>query len=604
MGLLGSREAGGAAEVGAAAGTAQAAPGGTARVTAAAATVPAPTVPPPAPAPAPAPPPPPPGAAAGPEEDADVLEAAPPPPRRSRLPLLIAGGLVALLLLAGFLFWVSQVLKPAAAQWETVELSSREAAPGTELELRSSQIDPAHDIEVLFGDQPVAGAQPLPGRLRFVVPTLGERPAGSYPVSLVVREGDMEVFSATVSYTVRPRIDRVEPAEPRVGELLTIHGSSLPDSPAAVQVMIGDQRAEVVEATSTRVRVRVPLVTRQSVAQLPVVVRVGDWEGRPDHDLLISPKQEQPLDFQVQARHLPGAGAWELGSPIGPLFLFHAPPPGPDGAAPAVVRETQQRLRQLFAEAARDPALRVEASPADGRHRLRATGSGGRSWTLVELSEQDLMDTARARRIDTSADVFAFWMARVWNHLLDTFARGTKPESAAGGPAYLGVLARLVDLNQEAGGNGRPEATDLARLSPPEREALAAAFLTVPAGYGTVTGRWTARLQNIFYPDDAYVVELRLDLRQRGRALSGRGEVAIQGQGLSFGVPAAEAGGSVQGGVPPRIRLRLPFNRPIGTLELEGVMESGALAGTFRSSQARGEGTWQAVREQAPAPEP
>lgn len=611
MGLLGSREPAAGSDAGSAVGGAKVSPAGgvaegTARVAGgrsvappatAAATVPSPTLPPPGAAP-----PPPPGAA-GTEPDAPALhEEPPPPPRRSRLPLLVAAGLVGLLLLAGFLFWVSRVLKPAAAQWETVELSSREAEPGAELELRSSQIDPTDEIQVLFGDQPLAAVQPLPGRLRFTVPTLGERPAGSYPVSLVVREGDMEVFAATVSYTVRPRLVRVEPAELRVGELLTIHGSSLPDSPAAIQVTIGDQRAEVIEATPTRARVRIPLVTRQSVAQLPVTVRVGEWEARPEHDLLISPKQEQPLDFVVQAQHRPGAGAWELVSPIGPLFLLHAPPPGPGGAPPPAVRETQEQLRRLFAEAARDPGLRVEAAPADGRYRLRVSGSGGRSWTLVDFSEQDLLATARARRIDTSADVFAFWMARVWNHLLDTIARGAKPENVAGGPPYLAALARLVDLNVAAGGSGRPEAADLARLGGAEREALAAAFLTVPAGYGTVTGRWTARLQNIFYPGDNYVVELRLDLRQRGRGLSGRGEVAIQGQGLSFGVPGVALSGSVQPGVPPRVRLRLPFNRPVGTLELQGVLESGALAGTFRSSLAAGEGTWQAVREQAPAP--
>ena len=601
MGLLGSRDPG--QDAGSAASTAKAtsvAPGGgTAKVAGAtaAATVPAPTAPPPA-----APPPPP--AAGFADEAAAVPEEEPlPPPRRSRWPLLAAAGLIGLMLLAGFLFWVSRVLKPAAAQWETVELSSREAVPGTDLELRSSQIAPGAELHVLFGDEPVSGVQALPGRLRFTVPTLGERPAGSYPVSLAVREGDMEVFSATVSYTVRPRLDRVEPAELHVGELLTLHGGSLPDSPSAVVVMVGDQRAEVVEATPNRIRVRIPLVTRQSVAQLPVVVRVGDWEARPPHDLLISPKQERPLDFVVQAQHRPGAGAWELGSPIGPLFLFHAPPPGPDGAPPAAVREVQERFRALFVEAARDPGLRVETAAANGRHRLLAAGSGGRSWTLVELSEQDLLATARARRVDTSADVFAFWMARVWNHLLDTLARGAKPEAAAGGPPYLAALARLVDLNVEAGGAGRPEAADLERLSPPERAALANAFLTVPAGYGSVTGRWTARLQNVFYPQDNYVVELRLDLRQRGRGLSGRGDIAIQGQGLSFGVPGVDLSGSVPSGVPPRVRMRLPFNRPVGTLELSGVLESGALSGTFRSSLAAGEGTWQAVREQTPEPE-
>jgi len=89
--------------------------------------------------------------------------------------------------------------------------------------------------------------------------------------------------------------------------------------------------------------------------------------------------------------------------------------------------------------------------------------------------------------------------------------------------AYLAPLSRLVDLDIAAGGDGRVEAADLERLSPPEKSTLGEAFLSVPAGYGTVSGTWSARLQNVFYPEDDYVVQLEIDLRQNSRSLSRRG---------------------------------------------------------------------------------
>jgi len=111
-----------------------------------------------------------------------------------------------------------------------------------------------------------------------------------------------------------------------------------------------------------------------------------------------------------------------------------------------------------------------------------------------------------------------------------------------------------------------------------------------------LTGKWTARLENVFYPEDDYVVELHLDLVQRGNAVTGRGQVQIEGNAITFGVPAADATGSARGGPASEVRLRLAFGRPIGELQLEGTLDGDALAGTFRSSAAQQPGAWQAVR--------
>jgi hypothetical protein len=112
----------------------------------------------------------------------------------------------------------------------------------------------------------------------------------------------------------------------------------------------------------------------------------------------------------------------------------------------------------------------------------------------------------------------------------------------------------------------------------------------------SLAGKWTARLENLFYPEGDYVVTLQLDLQQHGSQLSGRGQASIESRSMTFGAPPAAASGSVRSGAAPKVRLAVPFGRPIGELQLEGTFENGALAGIYRSSLLKQPGTWQAVR--------
>ncbi len=114
-----------------------------------------------------------------------------------------------------------------------------------------------------------------------------------------------------------------------------------------------------------------------------------------------------------------------------------------------------------------------------------------------------------------------------------------------------------------------------------------------------LAGKWAARLENVFYPEDDYVIELRLDLQQRGGEVSGSSRIDIEGKAMTFGVPATTVSGTIRRGASPwAVSLRLPFGRPIGELQLEGTLDGDALAGTFRSSAAKQPGAWQAVRSQ------
>ncbi|HEV8630961.1 MAG TPA: FHA domain-containing protein [Thermoanaerobaculia bacterium] len=547
---------------------------------------------------APAPPPPPAaaqGAVARPRPPASVLETRPIATRQPPRGLLLAAAVALLVLLGAGAFWWRSTL-PAPTRWGSAQLASQEVSPGGTLILEGTEIEPDVPLVVRVAGRDVAGVEVTPGRLRIPVLPLPGRPAGRYSVPLSVHRGDEEVFATEVSYVVRPRVDHVAPLRAMVGDTLTIEGSALPESPADVVVTIGSMRARVVQATASRLLVRVPRVTTDQPAALSLAVRVGDWQARPAV-VEISPRPQHPVEFNVRAEWHPEQKIWELSSPLGALFLFHAEPPAADGSAPARVQQAQQQIHDLFTAAADDPDLRVTVTPARRAYRFVVTSPQHHGAPpFVELSEADLVATARSRRLDTAPDVLALWMARVWNHLLDAFARGEKPPAATT-PSYLPVVARLVAANLDAGGSGTPEAADLERLPAPDRQALADAFVAVPAGYGNVAGHWIARLENVFYPEDQYLIELTLDLDQKGRSLSGHGVVLLQGSAMTLKVPSAPAGGALRPGAPPTVTIHLSMNRPIGDIELAGSFEGSALVGTFRSSTVKRTGTWQAIRQ-------
>ncbi|HVS01989.1 MAG TPA: FHA domain-containing protein [Thermoanaerobaculia bacterium] len=559
---------------------------------------PAPTVPPPVPARQPTPAPAPLAEAASGDGEVEAADEEPAPPRRRwyQSPLIWAAAVLALVAFGSFLFWLSRVFAPASTSWSTVQLSSHEVGPGAEVVLQSPDIAPSEDLRVLFAGEPVAGAEARPGRLTVPIPTLPDRPAGSYPVPLAVKQGGLDVFAATLTYSIRPQVTGIEPESLRVGDTLVIAGSALPDSVHQVKVLVGTTEAPVLSATPERVEVRIPQVTRAELVALPVTVRAGGEEVRAPGTLRVGPKLPRPLDLDFQAIWRPGHRAWEVRSAVGPAFYLAAPPPAGDDLPPQV-DAALNGLEGLFAMAAKDPDARVELAAGSGRYTLRAvTPSRERPLTVAQWTPQDLQATAAAWRLDVPPDMLAYWMAGVWNHYLEVFARGRAVPAPPQGPAYGAALNRLIELNREAGGGGRPEAPDLEQLEPAAARTIAQAFASPPPAFGRISGRWQARLSNVFFPDQQYAIELDLTLRQNGRALSGNATVALQGTGLTFRVPPTTASGRMEPGIPPQVTLEMGFNRPVGRLTLVGALEGGTLQGTFRSSLAKQQGEWQAVR--------
>jgi hypothetical protein len=111
-----------------------------------------------------------------------------------------------------------------------------------------------------------------------------------------------------------------------------------------------------------------------------------------------------------------------------------------------------------------------------------------------------------------------------------------------------------------------------------------------------VAGRWSLRLDNVFYPTERYVITLELDLQQEGSSIVGSAQSAIENKGMTIRVPPTVARGAVLPGSPPKVRLTMPFGHPLGEVHLDGVIDGAGMMGTFRSSATQTPGTWRGSR--------
>jgi hypothetical protein len=563
-----------------------------------------PTPPPAAPAAADAAtgPPPAPGpgeAATGGEGDAaeagggEALEEPPPPPPRAawfKRPAVLAGIAAALVFFVVGVLLLLRALRPEATVWRTVQLSTTQVAAGTELGLRSPDIQPGAAVAVTLGGEPVPRVEVEPGALAIVVPALPSRPAGYHELPLQVRAGERLAFEAVVQYVVQPRITAIEPGQTAVGQLVTLVGSGFPNVAAAVEVRLGDQLAAVDELKPGRIRVRVPMLTRDAPVQVTVRLRTGEMEATAPGMLVVAPRQPEPIPFILATTYRPAQRVWEVRHPLGLLFLF----PG-EHSLPPQLQRLQLAARQLFEAAAADPELEVRPRSSGGRFALVAEGRGD-TLPLMEWSESELAAAVPQRQGEVAPDMIGHYMAGVWNHFLRALGRGETIDDPRA-PAYAAALNKLVAANRAAGGDGRPEEQDLGALSGDDRRLLETAFVALPAGFGRVEGSWRARLENLFAAAEGVEVVLLFDLDQRGRAVSGRARVLFTGEGMEWGIPGSRISGSVAGGMPARVHLEAEFNRPVGRLVLDGRFEEGGFAGTFRSSAAQGTGSWTARRD-------
>ncbi len=242
-------------------------------------------------------------------------------------------------------------------------------------------------------------------------------------------------------------------------------------------------------------------------------------------------------------------------------------------------------------------------SSAPGRPRRRA-------WPWVVLGGAALLAIAAAAAVGVWLLLRPAAASRGGQVATTTTASAVPtPQAAAAPAAPIAPPAAPVTLPEEAPPTTTPsEAPSDAFASVPAPPTPAMPESTEPtmapaepspppAGPPpTLTGKWTVRLENLFYPEDDYVIELQLDLHQRGSTLSGVAQAAIEGKTMTLRVPSAAVTGSTRR-AGPEVKLHLPFDRPLGELDLEGAAQEDGLAGTFRSSLLKKPGSWQAVRQ-------
>lgn len=585
--------------------------------------------------------------------------AAPTPTRqaglaRLRNPRVLAAGLVALVALGLAIWGLLEVLRPSSAVWRSVQISPTALTAGEELVLQSPDIHPRDRLGVFLANEPAKILERRRGRLVVEVPELAGRSGGSHDVPLVARRRKVEIYQRMITYVVQPVVEAVQPRSIEVGGTLTIRGKGFSAEKSDIKIQLGEHTLIPVSATASELVAQVPVVTRAEIRRLPLEVSVGDWVTNAPELLQVRPRASRPLRFELSAKYQAERRAWLVSHSLGPAFYLAATgaeaeapvveaDETADTAEPAEIAETAEAAeptepaqeagpaelaepaeaaeteegdpasfapvdppaeieallegwRRLFLLAAEDPDVRIDVAAANGAFEL--VGRGGsleKDLPLARWQDDELLNLVAPERKDLSSEMVCYWMAGVWNSFLNVFSRGQHLSEFEDSPQYVGVLNHLVEANVQGGGQGRPEQLEIDGLPASERALLAQAFLPVPQGVGSVSGRWQAVLENVFFDDLDYRIFLDIDLRQRHGRLSGGSTVSMRTSRMSWSLPKASLGGQLWLDVPPRLRILVDFPKPIGRLVLEGQFNDASLDGTFTAAGGA-TGRWQAVR--------
>lgn len=520
-------------------------------------------------------------------------------PRSGRRPAWLAG-LVILGLLVAVAVWFARQ-GSGIGSWGQVRIEPTNVGPQSEIEITSPDIDDSDEFEVLFGGQLVEPSERAAGRIALSIPRLEGLAAGEQAVLLEVRHDRRSLLRTSLVYDVAPEIIAFAPSEVRVGDVLSIRGVGFvaqdSDGEAlAPTVEVGELSAEVLSRGADEITVRVPMVTRRKIVEVPVVVQFPGVDPLEARDfVLVAPRIVAPVEFTFSPSFMPGLEAWQVSTPLGTAFYLDEPEKKTQTEAPERVRATCEAFARLFRLASNDETLRVDAVELRSGYALRSLDDRGNEETLVEFSNRDLEATALGGGARVEPHILAFWQATVWNYLLDAFARGKPPAIDEQSPSYHRSLAWLVGNNRQQGGFGRPEQRDLEQLDGASFEILSMVLLQPPRGFGDLSGAWQARLANVFYPTDDIEVNLFLDLDHVAGRLAGEARIEFKDNLAFVRSQTARVRGDVQAGSPPKLILRLVFEEPVGPMVLDGVARNLGLEGTFKAGDRR-PGQWYASR--------
>lgn len=472
--------------------------------------------------------------------------------------------------------------------WQSVRVEPVKIRAGWSVTLSGPEIEPSDTMKVLIQNQDASIQQMLPGKVIFNAPELGEGENGVRTVSLQVKRRGIVVFQQALQYEVVPDVRTVTPPEVPVGGVLVIAGTGFTTEIGRVDASLGPMKAPVLSATSREIQIRVPVLTRSGVVEVPLALRIGDWTA-PQMMVRVRPRDSKCYPLTVTAEYV-AEKVWGLRHALGFAFFVEGSAPSSGatsaGPLPAGVQQATQNLTSAFEKAGNDPTIQFEIRESTGGLALVAAGNSlsrpieiGR-WTRTVLS------TVKARaRFEGDSSLIPYWNVMVLNELLNLAGKAQAPSLLPAGSGMRDVLQKLYDRSVEAGGRGCPGPDEIQSLTPAERDQFQAACWAIPIDFGNIGGAWEGELANLGPSDSPDEVKrmLKLYLTQRGMSLSGSAVVEeVRPQGIRWSPPAIPwVKGHLSLGSQARIEITFPPNRPFGVTRLVGSFEGGAIEGTY-----------------------
>jgi len=429
----------------------------------------------------------------------------------------------------------------------------------------------------------------VPGSLVFTVPEVPGAEAGTRAVTLRVERQGIVVLRQSIQYETAPAIERLEPAQAAVGDVVAVIGSGFVSDASRVQVHVGRLAATVVSAAPRKLEVRVPVVTRDVTVEAPVEVAVESLRSAPA-SLIVRRRETACYALSFEARPA-SPRVFEVWHSFGPAVFVEGSSSGGTTAEPewpAAVKQSVAALRAAFEAAPRESSVRFRVQGL-GSPVLVATGVAGSPRVVARMSSSVTQLVREKLPELRQPELILHWQAAILNDMLDLFARMQPPRSLPASDAVGALLRRLHELNSETGGRGCPTDAEVGTITGEERRAFETAAFRVPARFGDVAGTWQGSFESPAEQASQERLEMQLQLEQAGTTLTGRVFLfEVRGPGIKWSPPPIGGlSGRVvlEGGT--SVDLRLPAVPPHEITRLTAKVADDAMEGTFQTSRGK-----------------
>jgi hypothetical protein len=490
------------------------------------------------------------------------------------------------LLVWGFMALLQSTQKP----WQSVQVEPQRVRAGTRVSIRGVEVEPAETMRVLVDGEEATIDEMKMGEIVFIAPSLLTTEAGIRSAALRVERKGIVLLRQNIHYETTPEIATIEPSEAAVGETVVLIGHGFAAQASRVNVLVNQVPAAVVGSSLERIQFRVPVITREPTIESSVLVKIGEWSSAPV-SLRVHARDAPCFEPAFEARNV-ASRVWEIRDPLGPVFYVEGPSGGE--GVPSRVQRTLDRLNATFEGASSDPSVHFEVRESRPPA-LVAVGTAASKTEIARWSRR--LDGYLSEQLPElrQTQLMPFWSAVVLNELLNVFVKKQSPGLLPADHPVRRALERLHRLNVDTGGQGCPTETELAMITPAERDAFEGVLRKLPHRFGEVGGVWEGTFEDIFSENPNQTrLELRLELEQTGTSLKGRAFVfEVRGPGIRWSPPPIEGfKGRVRLGAETRVDLNVPAAPPYRFVRLSGVVANDTLTGTYRTDRKK-EGAFQ-----------